>query len=305
MKMFLCFVFAVCVGAAQPRVTFVSNSADGLGWIAFGGLATMYGSGLSSSTASARAVPLPKVLGGVELLICAGVMFPDRPCPAAPLLYVSPDQINFQIPVDAPAFDANMYLRQNGTTSGPFRLSTIYNSAPTVFRMGYDCSIDPRFPDGGSPCGLNAAAKERRAPLRGAITDQAGSVVTSLKPARVGQYYSMWLTGVGRYATNGQPTSRISITLSDVPAYGYPNSTFTTAEISYIGPSSYPGLDQINFRIPLTIMGRTDVPYPPLHPCGDYRLELSIEVAAQGLNVIRDAPRLPVEIRRGDVLCAQ
>jgi uncharacterized protein (TIGR03437 family) len=54
-----------------------------------GAVASIFGSGLAVSTASASAVPLPTALGGVRVLVNGR---------AAPLFYVSSGQINFQLP---------------------------------------------------------------------------------------------------------------------------------------------------------------------------------------------------------------
>jgi uncharacterized protein (TIGR03437 family) len=65
--------------------------------VAPGALATIFGSGLSATTASFTSDPLPTTIGNtsVEIVDLAGSTF------RAPLLYVSPTQINFQVPEDA------------------------------------------------------------------------------------------------------------------------------------------------------------------------------------------------------------
>jgi len=57
--------------------------------VAPGGIAAAFGAGLAASAASANAVPLPTTLGGVSVTI-GGV--------PAPLFFVAPGQINFQVP---------------------------------------------------------------------------------------------------------------------------------------------------------------------------------------------------------------
>ena len=59
--------------------------------IAPGSLVALFGAGLASGVAKAGAIPLPKVL------IDAVVSFNGVP---APLLYVSPDQVNAQVPFE-------------------------------------------------------------------------------------------------------------------------------------------------------------------------------------------------------------
>jgi uncharacterized protein (TIGR03437 family) len=67
------------------------NSASFAGGapMAPGSLASFFGTFTNAGTATAQSFPLPKSLGNVEVLV-NGV--------AAPLLYVSPTQINFQVP---------------------------------------------------------------------------------------------------------------------------------------------------------------------------------------------------------------
>jgi len=54
-----------------------------------GSLDTIFGTNLASTTATAQKFPLPSQLGGTSVTV-GGVL--------APLLYVSPSQINFQMP---------------------------------------------------------------------------------------------------------------------------------------------------------------------------------------------------------------
>src|SRR5579871_5691120 len=91
---FSCLVFSVASAfAAAPVLNSVVNSASYVpGNAAPGSLATVFGSGLATTTATSVNFPLPTYLGNATVYV-EGV--------AAPLLYVSPDQINFQIPWEA------------------------------------------------------------------------------------------------------------------------------------------------------------------------------------------------------------
>ena len=72
----------------------IQSAAAASSAIAPGSLASLYGQNLSATTAQAGALPLPTSLGGVTLAVTdsAGVQR------SAPLLYVSPNQINFLVP---------------------------------------------------------------------------------------------------------------------------------------------------------------------------------------------------------------
>ena len=71
--------------------------------LAPGSLFTLFGSQLSASTAQApRQFPLPTRLGGAEVFVNAV---------RAALLYVSPTQINGQVPVETPAGRGGFIVR--------------------------------------------------------------------------------------------------------------------------------------------------------------------------------------------------
>src|SRR5207247_548776 len=88
-----------------------------------------YGGRLSESTAQATAQPLPTNLGGVTLSVIdsTGVQR------SAPLIFVSPAQINFVVPDGTAAGAANFIVTKdsgNLTYSG-----TIQTVAPALFSM--------------------------------------------------------------------------------------------------------------------------------------------------------------------------
>ena len=70
-----------------------------------GSLASLFGLSLASSTAGATSLPLPATLGGVQVLVNGT---------PAPLLYVSPTQINFQIPYEALGGNATVVVVSGG-----------------------------------------------------------------------------------------------------------------------------------------------------------------------------------------------
>src|SRR5437868_2576573 len=78
---------------AQPTITTVVNAASFQTGVPRGCLVSIFGSKLASSTATAADVPLPTKLGGVT------VTTGDLEL-AVPLYYVSPTQINAQIPFE-------------------------------------------------------------------------------------------------------------------------------------------------------------------------------------------------------------
>src|SRR5262249_8865244 len=74
------------------------SSASYAGTIAPGSIATVFGQELASRTETAQTLPLPKLLGGaqVNVIVIGYGGF------GAPLFFVSPGQINFQVPENLP-----------------------------------------------------------------------------------------------------------------------------------------------------------------------------------------------------------
>lgn len=72
----------------------MQNAANGRGYAAPGSIVAAYGIGISTVTEGARSVPLPVELGGVRVFVGFDA---EKQCS---LFYVSPNQVNFQIPDD-------------------------------------------------------------------------------------------------------------------------------------------------------------------------------------------------------------
>src|SRR5438105_3478110 len=89
----------------------IVNAASFQAPIVRGSLATIFGSNLASGTAQAGTVPLPTILGGVQVTV-AGTR--------APVFYVSPTQINYQVPFEAPiSGSVAVVVTRDGTPSAP------------------------------------------------------------------------------------------------------------------------------------------------------------------------------------------
>src|SRR5437016_4959698 len=90
----LIIMAAACAGSvafAQPKVSAVLNGASYSAVIAPGTWVAIYGTNFAAAPLSAQSVPLPAMLGSVSVNV--GTL-------AAPLLYVSANQINALIPSD-------------------------------------------------------------------------------------------------------------------------------------------------------------------------------------------------------------
>ena len=111
--------------AIRPQLAAVTNAASYGGMIAPGGLAVLWGARFSEAGEeySAAVTPLPRLLGRVQVLWRAAdwdstITGSRNRCGwrAAPLLYVGPNQINFQVPM----FFYKPFADENGNGDGRF-----------------------------------------------------------------------------------------------------------------------------------------------------------------------------------------
>jgi uncharacterized protein (TIGR03437 family) len=161
--------------------------------IAPGSLVSLFGAGLAPTTAKAIGTPLPLSLADTSVTV-NGVV--------APLLFVSPQQINAQIPLETLAGPATIVVRALGAVSAPVTV-TVRAAAPGVFTDGK-----------GQAAVLNAD----------------GSVNSAKNAALSGSSVSVFFTGQGPVAVavedgaaapEGQAisaTSTISATIGSMPA---------------------------------------------------------------------------------------
>jgi uncharacterized protein (TIGR03437 family) len=201
------------VGASSTTsIGAVTNGASFDDAIAPGALATVFGLQLAPSTQEAGSLPLPLAMQGVSVTV-NGV--------PAPLKYVSPLQINFQIPYETGAGTAVLGVNNNGqVASFSFQVAP---SGPGIFP--------------------------------GAFIDPTGAVVTSAPP---GGILTLFITGDGDasppIATGAPPPTDtpvaslpaprlpVTVTVGGVPA---------ETPFPFIGvPTWSVGVTQINFMIP-------------------------------------------------------
>jgi uncharacterized protein (TIGR03437 family) len=139
-----------------------SNAASGKQSYAPGMLVSVYGSAFGDFAQSAGVIPLPQYLAGFEASV-NGV--------STPLYYVSPNQVNIQIPYEAepgnatlvvgnPYLNANNYnlviapaapgiFMTNGATAAPFS-SAARGETTTLFITG-EGQVSPALADGTTP----------------------------------------------------------------------------------------------------------------------------------------------------------
>jgi uncharacterized protein (TIGR03437 family) len=194
---------------AQPAISSVSNGGSFKSSFAPGSILSVFGAALAPTTASASSVPLPVSNSGVAVLV-NGI--------AAPLYYVSPTQLNVQIPYE--------------TTVGSSAVLSVNNNGQVTTQT------------------FNVAAA---AP--GIFTNAAGALVPTAS-ASIGQEIAFYITGAGAVspAISDGAAPAITTPLADLPK----PLQFTTvtiggvnAPIDFIGiPWALVGVTQINVQIP-------------------------------------------------------
>jgi uncharacterized protein (TIGR03437 family) len=195
------------LGMAQaPTIGGVTNGASYDHAYAPGMFVSVFGTNLAAATQQTAAVPLETYLGGFSASVNG------YPCP---LFYVSPGQVNLQIPYEVRPGQGTLVVSNGyGTTTFPLQIAA---AAPGIFQ------------------------------------DSSNNIVPNASGNR-GQTYTLFMTGDGlvtpsvpdgttpRGATVPAPQLSVSVTIGGV-----------TAPIQFIGiPSWAIGLTQINFQVPPT-----------------------------------------------------
>jgi uncharacterized protein (TIGR03437 family) len=242
--------YTTSAGGVSSRLS--GNAANYFGRFAPGMLASIFAfpnSRFGDQTASSDA-PFPTVLGDVKVLV-GGV--------AAPLIYASPAQINFQVPEETPTGGLQEFQ--------VVRASTGEVLASWLFRI--DVASPGLFTASGDGTGQVLAANED------------GSINNGAHPAKAGSYVSLYGTGAGMFdgmPPDGQIAHGV-IHTSQKPKV-FINSDFVPdADVQFSGLApGYVGLWQINVKIPANV------------PPGD----VIVYVSYDGINSILD----PNGIRR-------
>ena len=221
-------------GPPQLRTGGVTNAADYSRDFAPGVIVSIFGTSLASTAAGASRLPLPTTLEGASVEVVDGSRTLN-----APLFYVSPTQINAQLPFGLTSSSVQVRVRNAAGASSTDTI-TILPRAPRLFTKTMDGK--------GEAIVLHADYK----------------VVSAASPAKPGEIVILYLTGLGAVdppvaagAAGGDGSEAAPLNL--VSAGVSVTVDGRSADVLFAGLAPYfAGLYQVNFRVPAEIMTASD-----------------------------------------------
>ncbi len=240
-----------------PAFTSISAAAANSGQtLARDSIASGFGQNLASATAAPPSASLPTTLGGATVLITDSKLKQV----SAPLYFVSPGQINYVIPAASNTGTASVMV---STTNGPVArgIIEIADVAPGLFTANSTGSGI------AAAIALSIAADGTQSTqlVYQCTNGNCSPVPIALPPAPRQLYLELFGTGVRNRGTLASVTATIN---------------GTNVEVIYAGPQNqYPGLDQINLRLPSSL---ASVGVVPLQITVDGKLSNTVAIQIGG-----------------------
>ncbi len=203
-------VYGLLPGAAGS-IGGVVNAASFNSAVAPGSLVSIFGSNLSQATVTAQQIPLPISMADTSVLI-NGVR--------APLLYVSPAQINAQVPSQTATGTATVTVETSGTLTPSVSIA-VTTAAPEIFLGGAGRLL---------------------------AFDQDGSVNAEANPAAAGSIVTIFLTGQGALAPAAASMGNLP---AQIAYAGSAPGTVGVAQMNLKVPALQPG----DYQLVVTIGG--------------------------------------------------
>jgi uncharacterized protein (TIGR03437 family) len=222
--------------AGGPTLASIS-AASYNGELAAESIAAAFGENLAANTAIATTLPLPTQLGGVTVKVkdAAGM---ERD---APLFFVSPNQINYQVPAGVSVGIAGITVTSGGNVvaSGTVPITA---AAPAFFSANASGQGVPS----ASVLRVRGDAQFYE-PVARFDAQQQKFVPVLIDLGPESDQVFLILFGAGFRAAG---TAGVVVTIGD-----------EAAEVLYAGPApGFAGLDQANVRIPRNLIGKGEVP---------------------------------------------
>ncbi|HEX4945784.1 MAG TPA: hypothetical protein VFZ34_03945 [Blastocatellia bacterium] len=211
----LLFFCLTCVTQAQQTSV---NAADYSVNLAPGALASAFGVDLAATTEAARDLPLPTQLAGTRVLVNGK---------AASLLYVSPSQINYQIPADTPVGNVEVIVER--ATSRSRETINVRSAGFAAFS----------FDSTGTGAGAILDGRTFKAGPHEMQTDRGEATILAL-----------FGTGLGEASSKDFVSKRVRVFVGGIEA-----------KVHYAGPQGqFVGLEQINFELPSGVANHGTLP---------------------------------------------
>ncbi len=210
----------VAQGAPLAEFGRLGNSGNFDEGLAPGSVAAVYGEQLSYQEGTQNStLPLSDSLAGTRVLVN------DR---AAPILFTSYNQVNFQIPYDTPEGEAVIRVERDGSAGNPLA-ATILPRAPRIIQIGNS----------------------------GVVINADGSNAVSGRPSRPGELITIYAVGFGATstpvtagtATAAQPLAQISPMPKVVVGNAFMGAVVLDPIYAGLTPSIV-GLYQVNVVLP-------------------------------------------------------
>lgn len=208
-------------GQVRPVINVggVVDAAQFGGTVTQGSIASIFGADLAAGVMPAATVPLPVTLSGVQVQVAGR---------AAPLYFVAPGQINFQVPFETPLGLASVVVVRNGVASAA-QTVRVAAYAPAIFANALT----------GDPI----------------VVRHNENLITAANPARAGDVLILYMTGAGD-VSNPPPSGAVAAAsplsstriLAQVTVGGVP----ATVLWSGLAPG-WIGLLQVNIQLPASL----------------------------------------------------
>ncbi len=224
--------------ATVAAVSTVSAATFASGALAGEAIAALFGTDLATAAAAASTTPLPTTLGGVQVTVRDA----NGTTRNAPLFFVSPTQINYQIPAGTSAGTAVISVLRNGSAVGQGTLA-IESVTPGLFTanstgQGVPAAVALR---------IKANGEQTYEPV--AQLDQATNRFVAVPLDLGAATDQLYLIPFGTGFRNRSALSAVSCTIGG-----------TNAEVIYAGAQGQlVGVDQANILIPRSVAGRGNV----------------------------------------------
>jgi uncharacterized protein (TIGR03437 family) len=207
------------------KVRSAASAASGLAPEALGSL---FGANLASGTAQAAKQPLPLSLGGVAMTITDS----SGAQRSAPLVYVSPGQINFQVPEGVAGGPATF------SVGGQSLAATVQPVAPGLFSVSATGT--------GVAAALAVTVQTANPQMQSPVTVFAcGSAGCTSTPISWGLDQQVYVSFYGTGIRNRSSQANVNVTICGV-----------AAPVQYAGAApGFAGLDQVNVSLPRALQG--------------------------------------------------